>query len=102
MAAGSDELSQMRTFKLPRLVPKSVSGEFFLLIGPGSKVEDVKFVSGSAEPESSAKALRAVDFKLPFPDEGPARVLRRGILSCYEYSGCSFVLYNLEDVRSVN
>ncbi len=102
VAAGSDELSQMRTFKLPRLVPKSVSGEFFLLIGPGSKVEDVKFVSGSAEPESSAKALRAVDFKLPFPDEGPARVLRRGILSCYEYSGCSFVLYNLEDVRSVN
>ena len=101
LAAGS-ELSEMRTFKLPRLVPKSVSGEFFLLLGPGSKVDDLKFVSGSAEPESSAKALRAIDFKHPFPDEGPTRLLRRGVLSCYEYTGCSFVLYNLEDVRSVN
>jgi hypothetical protein len=33
--------------------------------------EDVKFISGSKELQSSAKALRAVDFKLPFPDEGP-------------------------------
>jgi len=100
--ATSDELSRIRTFKLPRLVPKSASAEFFLLLAPDSKVEDVKFISGSKQLESSAKTLRAIDFKSAFPDNGPARLLRRGILSCYEYTGCSFVLYNLEDVRSVN
>jgi tetratricopeptide (TPR) repeat protein len=98
----SDELNRMRTFKLPRLVPKSASAEFFLLLAPGSKVEDVKFISGSNELETSGKNLRAIDFKLAFPDDGPARLLRRGILSCYEHTGCSFVLYNLEDVRSVD
>jgi len=102
MVATSDEINRMRTFKLPRLVPKSASAEFFLLLAPASKVDDVKFISGSKELESSAKALRAIDFKPAFPDDGPARLLRRGILSCYEYSGCTFVLYNLEDVRSVN
>jgi tetratricopeptide (TPR) repeat protein len=101
-AATSDELNRMRTFKLPRIVPKLASAEFFLLLDPESKVEDVKFISGSRELESSAKALRAIDFKPAFPDDGPAHLLRRGILSCYEHTGCSFVLYNLEDVRSVN
>ena len=102
MPATSDEFNRIRTFKLPRLVPKSASAEFFVLLAPGSKVEDVKFISGSKELESSAKTLRAIEFKAAFPDESQARLLRRGILSCYEYSGCSFVLYNLEDVRSVN
>jgi hypothetical protein len=82
----SDELNRMRTFKLPRLLPKSASAEFFVLLAPGSEVEDVKFISGSKELEPSAKALRTIDFKAAFPDEGPARLLRRGILSCYEYS----------------
>jgi len=100
--ATSDELNRMRTFKLPRLVPKSAAAEFFLLLAPGSKVEDVKFVSGSKELESFGKSLLALDFKAEFPDDRPSRLLRRGILSCYENSGCSFVLYNLEDVRSVN
>jgi tetratricopeptide (TPR) repeat protein len=102
MIATSDELNRMRTIKLPRLIPKSGSAEFFVLLAPGSKVEDAKFISGSEELKSSAKALRPADFKLRFPDEGPARLLRRGILSCFEYSGCSFVLYNIADVRSVD
>jgi tetratricopeptide (TPR) repeat protein len=100
--AASDELNRMRTFKLPRLIPKQASAEFFVLLTPGSKVKDAMFISGSDELKQSAEALRAVDFKPAFPDEGPAHLLRRGILSCYEYTGCSFVLYNLEDVRSVN
>jgi tetratricopeptide (TPR) repeat protein len=102
MIATSDELNRMRTIKLPRLITKSGSAEFFVLLAPGSKVEDAKFISGSEELKSSAKALRPVDFKLRFPDERPARLLRRGILSCFEYSGCSFVLYNIADVHSVD
>jgi len=102
MPATSDELTRMRTFKLPRLVSKSANAEFFLLLAPASKVEDVKFINGSKELQSSAKSLQAVDFKFLFPSDSSARILRRGILSCYEYSGCTFVFYNLEDVHSVN
>jgi hypothetical protein len=102
MSARSDELTQMRTFKLPRLVPKEANAEFFVLLAPGSKVDDVKFVSGSEELKSGASALRGLNFKVSFPDNGPARVLRRGILSCYPSSGCSFVLYYLGDVHTVN
>jgi len=102
MPATSDALTRMRTFKLPRLVSKSAYAEFFLLLAAGSKVEDVKFISGSKELESSAKSLRTVDFKSSFPADSSAHLLRRGILSCYEYSGCTFVFYNLEDVHSVN
>jgi tetratricopeptide (TPR) repeat protein len=102
MIATSDELNRMRTIKLPRLIPKSGSAELFVLLAPGSGVEDAKFISGSEELKSSPRALRPVDFKLRFPDEGPARLLRRGILSCFEYSGCSFVLYNIADVHSID
>ncbi len=102
MLATSDELTRMRTFQLPRLVPKTAYAEFFLLLAPGSKVEDVKFIGGSKELESSSKSLRTVDFKSSFPADSSAHLLRRGILSCYEHTGCTFILYNLEDVHSVN
>ena len=102
MLATSDELTRMRTFQLPRLVPKTAYAEFFLLLAPGSKVEDVKFIGGSKELESSSKSLRTVDFKSSFPADSSAHLLRRGILSCYQHTGCTFILYNLEDVRSVN
>jgi hypothetical protein len=102
MPATSGEPNRMLTFKLPRPAPQAASTEFFLLLAPGSKVEDMKFVSGSKDLELSAKALALSISKSPFPDQGPARLLRRGILACYEYSGCSLVLYNPEDVRSVN
>jgi hypothetical protein len=77
MAATSDELSRMRTFKLPRLVPVG-QRRVFLLLGPGSKVEDVKFISGSKELQSSGETQRTVDFKSVFPDARSARLLRQG------------------------
>ncbi len=95
------ELSDTRTFAVERVTKETSNADFFLLIGPGSKVEDVKFVSGSGELKSADKALRAIVFKFPFPDDGPSRLVRRGILSCYPVTGCSFVLYNISDVHSV-
>lgn len=96
------ELSDTRTFFVERVTKETSNADFFLLIGPGSKVEDVKFVSGSDKLKSADKALRAIAFKFPFPDDGPSRLVRRGILSCYPLTGCRFVLYNVDDVHSVN
>ncbi len=95
------ELSDTRTFAVERITKETSNADYLMLIGPASKVEDVKFVSGSEELKSADKALRTIDFKFPFPDGGPSRIVRRGILSCYPVTGCNFVLYNIGDVHSV-
>jgi len=99
---GGDELSRMRTIKLPRLIPGTVSGEVFLLLGPRSKVQDVKFIRGSDELKSAIRALSSTSINQPFPDDGPTHLVRRGILGCYSATGCSLVLLPLELVRSVD
>ena len=98
--AATPELSTARTFKMPRLTKETASAEFFVLLSAGST--EVKFVSGSEVLKSATDAVKSVNFRAPFPDKGPTLVLRRGILSCYSVTGCTFVLYNLSDVRSVN
>jgi len=95
------ELSDTRTFSVEGITKDTSNADYFVLIGPGSTVEDVKFVSGADKLKSADKALRAIQFKVPFPDEGPSRLVRRGILSCYPVTGCNFVLYNISDVHSV-
>jgi tetratricopeptide (TPR) repeat protein len=97
----------LRTTKLPRLTDGTANAEFFVILSRDSttsntKVDEVKFISGSEKLRSSSKALSAARFKFPFPDDGPSRLVRRGILGCYPYTGCSFVLFNPADVHSVN
>ncbi len=101
VAAGGGELSKMRTTKVVRIVSSSTA-EFFILFGPRAQIEDTKFISGSDSLKSAGKVLRSTHFNLEFPDEGPTRLLRRGVLGCYQYSGCSIVLINPNDVHSVN
>jgi tetratricopeptide (TPR) repeat protein len=101
VAAGGAELSNMRTTKVVRIVSSSIA-EFFILFGPGARVEGTKFISGSESLKSAGKILSSTHFNLLFPDGGPTRLLRRGVLGCYQYSGCSIVLISPNDVHSVN
>jgi hypothetical protein len=103
----ADIVIRERTFKLPRFLPGTESAEFFVLLASDGKsktfkVEDVKFVSGSDKMKLQDKQLKSLDFKVPVPDDVPSRFVRRGILGCYEYSGCSFVLLDPAIVKSVN
>jgi tetratricopeptide (TPR) repeat protein len=89
-----------REFKLPRFLPGTESAEFFVLLASDGKskkfkVEDVKFISGSDKMKLQGKQLKSVDFNVPAPDETPTRFVRRGILGCYQYTGCSFALLDL-------
>ncbi len=107
MDDGSDLVIRERTFKLPRFLSGTESAEFFVLLASDGKsktfkVEDVKFVSGSDKMKLQGKQLKTIDFKVPAPDDVPARFVRRGILGCYQYTGCSFVLLDPGSVRSVN
>ncbi|MGA8150450.1 MAG: DUF3857 domain-containing protein [Terriglobales bacterium] len=99
---GGAELSELRTVTLPHITTESASAEFFLLFGPRSKVQEVKFVSGSEKLKSADKPLSAATFEMPLPDDGPTRLVRRGVLSCSSISGCVFVFYTPNLVRSVN
>jgi tetratricopeptide (TPR) repeat protein len=99
---GGDELSRMRTIKLSLLSKKNANAEFFFMVGPGSKVEEVKFITGSDELKSATKVLSALTVDQPFPGNSPTHVVRRGMVGCYVSTGCSLVLLPPDSVRSVN
>jgi hypothetical protein len=66
-------------------------------------VEGIKFISGDEKLRGFTDALRLAEYNFTFPDEMPAKILRRGILSCSTQMGeCSFVLMLPDDVRSVD
>jgi len=95
-------LGKLRTVKIPNTGKASGVAEFFLLMSPGPKIEDVKFVSGDDKLSSFTEALKTTKVDLSFPDDVPAKILRRGKLTCSgPASDCTFVLYLPEDVRSV-
>lgn len=108
---GGAELSHDRTFPVTSLKEDHGSAEFFLLFAPqtggsnsssASKLEDSKFISGSDQLKDAGKALTNVNFNVPFPDQGPERLARRGVLLCDPTTHCTFVLYPPGMVRSVN
>ncbi len=85
------ELSWMRTVKLPRVKPGKASAEFYVVLTV-SGVEGVKFISGSEELRGATEALTSAKHGALFPDDGPTKILRRGILYCTETSSqCDFV-----------
>ena len=103
----SDMVTRERMFKLTRFMPGTETAEFFLLLtsdgnGKTFKVQDVKFVSGSEKMKLQGRQIKTIAFNFPSPSENPTRFVRRGILGCYEYSGCSFVLLDPVSVTSVN
>ena len=96
------ELNNLRTIKLSRLTEDQESADFFLSISPGGKIEKVKFISGSDKLKSATTALSQLKLDDPFPDDTPARLVRRGILGCYSTTGCALVLLAPTQVRSIN
>ena len=101
-----DELQQMRTTQLKDPAPLTGNADFWVLLGTsknGASVESVKFASGEEKLRSLEAALQHLKFNVNFPDDTPAKILRRGNLSCSQAAGnCSFVLMLPDDVRSIN
>jgi len=68
----------------------------------GGKAEKVNFFRGSDLLRDATDSLAKTRFEEPFPTNSTARLLRRGILSCSSYTGCSFVFYPLSVAASAN
>jgi tetratricopeptide (TPR) repeat protein len=95
------ELSKQRTYSLGKLLNKSASADFLLVLSPG-KVEAVKFISGSDELKTYGTKLNSLNFGEVFPDDTPTKIVRRGSLSCTATGDCVFVLMQPETITSVN
>jgi hypothetical protein len=100
MSAG-EELSRMRTVKLPTITKETASADFDVLLVAGGKVEKANFYKGSELLRHAGESLERAHFEEPFPLNSTARLLRRGILSCSD-SGCNFVFYPLSVVAGAN
>ncbi len=99
--SAAEELSRMRVVKLPTITKETVTADYDVLI-MGGKIEKATFVSGAELLRHAEESFEKVHFEEPFPSNSGAHLLRRGILSCFSYTGCSFVFYPLSSAAKAN
>lgn len=101
-----DGLQSMRTISLGKVAKQTATADFFVLLsnaGTSTNVQGVKFISGEEKLKIFSEVLRTAKYQQTFPDDSPAQIVRRGVLSCSQSSGeCGFVLLLPSDVNSVN
>jgi tetratricopeptide (TPR) repeat protein len=107
LTQASEDLYQMQNIKIQQTAKNEGRADFFVILVPdpqtqAAKVEDVKFLSGAEELRTATKWLKSANFKFTFPDNEQTRLLRKGNLGCYPYSGCIFTLVRPDEVKSVN
>jgi TonB family protein len=83
--SAAEEFGLLRTIKIPALPTQIGSAEFFLLIGRNG-IEDVRLIGESDKFKEAGRAITAAQYAWAFPDEGPEKIVRRGILSCSTYT----------------
>ena len=93
-----EELSRMRTAKLPSSAKESGSATFTIVFSP-VKPNDVKFVSGDESLKAMIGPLGGAKYKVEFPDLGPFQIFRRGMVVCASVTGCDVVLLLPDDTR---
>jgi tetratricopeptide (TPR) repeat protein len=92
-----DQLQGERTTALDVTGPAGAA-DFFLLLdnrSGGAAVEGVTFISGDEAVRRLGDALPGAKFGATFPDSAPAKILRRGTLSCvssHHPGSCRFIM----------
>ena len=97
----SEELSRMRTTNLTTASHETTSAVFTIVFSKG-KVEEVKYVSGSESLKSLTGKIEEAKYKVEFPDSGPSRLYRRGLVACGRLSGCDVALLLPSSVHTVD
>jgi hypothetical protein len=98
-----EKLTQSHTIKLKNSHNADGIAEFWILLTPGPKVADVKFISGDESLRAFVSDLQAAPFTNSFPDATEVKLPRRGKLTCSRSTGqCSFLLMSAETIRSAN
>ena len=69
------------------------TAEFYVLLAPGAGAQAVKFIRGDTGLRPAEGKLRALDYGRAFPDDSPAKLIRRGMLTCRAGAkSCTFAL----------
>jgi tetratricopeptide (TPR) repeat protein len=98
--SAAEELSRMRSVKLPRITTETTGADFYVLLDTSGKIEKVNFLRGAELLHDATESLKKTQFEEPLPPNSAAHLLRKGILSCSSYTGCSFVFYPLSVAAS--
>lgn len=86
------EVQKLRTIEIAGLPKKMASAQFWLVFTPQG-VEEVKMITGDASLSQAADQIKKHSFPQTFPDPGPVKIIRRGILSCSQFDAtCQLVL----------
>jgi TonB family protein len=76
-----EELEKLRTIAVPDVRYRTGGADLFLLLSKDG-IEDVQSIDTSADFKDAAHSIRMAPYKFPFPDAGPEKIIRSGILSC--------------------
>jgi tetratricopeptide (TPR) repeat protein len=101
VATYRNELPLLRSFKIAPTSAENATAEFLVLFSTPGTVESVRFVSGAESLRPLADAIRAASFGRMFPDDAPAKILRRGVVACTRETGCSLTLLLPDDAEPV-
>ena len=92
------QLLHERTIALDVTGPAGAAADFFVLLdnrSGGAAVEGVMFISGDEALRRLGDALSRAKYDATFPDSAPAKILRRGTLSCAgadRSASCRFIM----------
>ena len=96
-----DRLQGLRTIRITPPKPFSGSADFLALFENG-KISDVRPMGGDPRAVALAGLLKQSGFHVPFPDDGPERIIRQGILSCSVYDTKCMLLMMLPGDATTN
>jgi tetratricopeptide (TPR) repeat protein len=99
-----DDLAHRDSLSLGVQSPGEAVAEFFVVFGM-SGVDGVRFVTGDERLKAVADALKRLPVANLFPDDGPAKLVRRGTVTCTAASGgkaagCTFRPVRVDDARA--
>lgn len=92
-------LASMRAVHVPAAVLEAGTADFFLLLGSESAIEAATFISGDDKLRGMTEGLRKARLGSVFPNESPAKVIRRGTLTCETKSVCTLTLIPSSEVQ---
>jgi tetratricopeptide (TPR) repeat protein len=93
------EVQKLRTAEIAGLPKKMASAQFWIVLTPQG-VEEVKMIFGDPSLSHAADLLKKYAYPQTFPDAGPVKIVRRGILSCSQFDPtCQLVLMQPELTR---
>jgi tetratricopeptide (TPR) repeat protein len=91
-------LTSMRAISVPAPSSPQGTADFFVLLGSGSNIEDASFISGDEKLRDMTDGLRKTRLGSGVPNDSPAKLIRRGTLTC-EKTACTLTLIPSSEVQ---